>query len=83
MEFQYKILSWNRFWTSIKLQCIEEVEVITGGFNAEFGQATSGIVNVKTREGGDKYNGFFHIKEIILVQGLQIMFLTLTLLKLI
>ncbi len=36
---------------------IEEVDVITGGFNAEYGQATSGIVNVKTREGGEKYSG--------------------------
>lgn len=33
---------------------LEEVEVITGGYNAEFGQATSGVVNVRTKEG--KYN---------------------------
>ena len=39
------------------LHAIEEVEVITGGFNAEFGQATSGVVNVRTREGGEKYSG--------------------------
>ncbi len=45
------------FGLQLSASAIEEVEVITGGFNAEFGQATSGIVNVKTREGGDKYSG--------------------------
>jgi outer membrane receptor for ferrienterochelin and colicin len=45
------------FGLQLSAASIEEVEVITGGFNAEFGQATSGIVNVKTKEGSDKYSG--------------------------
>lgn len=45
------------FGLQLSASSIEEVEVITGGFNAEYGQATSGIVNVKTREGSDKYSG--------------------------
>ena len=45
------------FGLQLSASAIEEVEVITGGFNAEFGQATSGIVNVKTREGGNEYSG--------------------------
>ncbi len=45
------------FGLQLSASAIQEVEVITGGFNAEFGQATSGIVNVKTREGSDKYSG--------------------------
>ena len=45
------------FGLQLSASSIEEVEVITGGFNAEFGQATSGIVNVKTKEGSDKYSG--------------------------
>ena len=30
---------------------IEEFEVLTGGFNAEYGQAMSGVIQVKTKEG--------------------------------
>ena len=36
---------------------VEEIDVITGGFNAEFGHAQSGIVNIVTREGGREYHG--------------------------
>lgn len=45
------------FGLQLSASSIEEVEVITGGFNAEFGQATSGIVNVRTKEGGENYSG--------------------------
>jgi hypothetical protein len=36
---------------------IEETEVITGGYNAEFGRATGGIVNVVTKQGSDEFHG--------------------------
>jgi outer membrane receptor protein involved in Fe transport len=36
---------------------VEEVDVVTGGFNAEFGHAQSGIVNIVTREGGREVHG--------------------------
>ena len=36
---------------------VEEVDVITGGFNAEWGHAQSGIINIVTREGGREYHG--------------------------
>ena len=36
---------------------IQEVNVISGTFNAEYGQAMSGVVNVVTREGSDSYDG--------------------------
>ncbi|NNL21288.1 MAG: TonB-dependent receptor [Ignavibacteriaceae bacterium] len=51
------------FGLQLSASAIEEVEVITGGFNAEFGQATSGIVNVKTREGSEKYSGAISYKR--------------------
>ena len=51
-------ISGTGFGLQLSAISIEEVEVITGGFNAEYGQATSGIVNVKTSEGGDKYSGY-------------------------
>ncbi len=37
---------------------IEELQVLTGGFNAEYGRAQSAIINITTREGrDDQYNG--------------------------
>ncbi|HTP12469.1 MAG TPA: carboxypeptidase-like regulatory domain-containing protein, partial [Bacteroidota bacterium] len=42
---------------------IQEAEVITGGYNAEYGQATSGIVNVTTKEGSTRYNGSLEYKR--------------------
>lgn len=36
---------------------IQELQVISGTFNAEYGQALSGIVNVVTKEGGRKFDG--------------------------
>ncbi len=56
-------LAGTGFGLQLSANAIEEVEVITGGFNAEFGQATSGIVNVKTREGGDRYRGALSYKR--------------------
>ncbi len=36
---------------------VEEVSVITGGFNAEYGQAQSGVINIISREGGGRLAG--------------------------
>ena len=36
---------------------IQEVEIISGTFNAEYGQAMSGIVNIVTKEGQEYYSG--------------------------
>ena len=38
-------------------QAVEDMEVITGTFNAEYGNAMSGVVNVITKEGGNKIEG--------------------------
>ncbi len=43
--------------TNISNNAIEEVVVMTGGFNAEYGKVSSGVINVITREGGPKYFG--------------------------
>ena len=32
---------------------VQEVQLVSGAFNAEYGQAMSGIVNIATREGGE------------------------------
>ncbi len=36
---------------------VEEVDIITGGFQAEYGNAQSGIVNIVTKEGGPHLRG--------------------------
>ncbi|MFA4838724.1 MAG: TonB-dependent receptor [Candidatus Neomarinimicrobiota bacterium] len=56
-------LSGTGYGLNISPNAIEEVEVITGGFRAEYGQATSGIVNVKTKTGGDRYEGYLSYKS--------------------
>ncbi len=38
---------------------IREMEVISGTFNAEYGQAMSGIVNIVTQDGSSNYSGSF------------------------
>lgn len=42
---------------------INEIEVMTGGFNAEYGQAVSGVVNVSTKEGSDRLSGKISLKR--------------------
>ena len=56
-------LAGTGFGLQLSSSSIEEVEVITGGYNAEYGDATSGVVNVRTREGGDKYSGAISYKR--------------------
>ena len=40
---------------------VEEVDILTGGFQAEYGNAQSGIINIVTKEGGAQYRGNFRI----------------------
>ncbi len=42
-------------YTTINQDAVQEIQVITGGFNAEYGQAQSGIVNIITKDGDDQY----------------------------
>jgi outer membrane receptor for ferrienterochelin and colicin len=36
---------------------VQELQLVSGAFNAEYGQAMSGIVNIATKEGGPKFTG--------------------------
>jgi outer membrane receptor protein involved in Fe transport len=45
--------------TQINNNSIQEVSIVTGGFNAEYGLIMSGAVNVITRAGTDKFHGTF------------------------
>ena len=43
--------------TNLSLTAIQEVEILTGGFNAEYGDIRSGLINVRTKEGSlDRFN---------------------------
>lgn len=44
---------------NINARSVAEVNVITGGFDAKYGQALSGVVDVKLKEGGDRIHGGF------------------------
>jgi outer membrane receptor protein involved in Fe transport len=49
--------------TQVSLSAVKEISVERGGFNAEYGQVRSGIVNVVTREGGKQsYYGSFQAR---------------------
>lgn len=47
----------GRMGVSIENSAIQELQVISGTYNAEYGQAMSGIVNVVTKEGGKNITG--------------------------
>jgi outer membrane receptor protein involved in Fe transport len=42
---------------TVEKEVISEVEVITGTFNAEYGNAMSGVVNAVTKDGSDRFHG--------------------------
>lgn len=56
-------LAGSGFGLQVSPAAIQEVEVLTGGYNAEYGQATSGIVNVTLKEGAAKYSGSLEYKR--------------------
>ena len=39
---------------------IQELQVISGTFNAEYGRALTGVVNMVTKDGGNKFEGSIH-----------------------
>ncbi len=44
----------------VNFDFIQEVQVQTGGFEAQYGQALGGVVNVLTKSGGNTYHGSFY-----------------------
>lgn len=41
---------------------IEELQVVSGAYNAEYGQAMSGIINISTRSGSNNFRGEFRTR---------------------
>jgi hypothetical protein len=50
------------FGTNFNYDAIQEISFQTGGFEAEFGQATGGIINLVTKSGGNEFSGSFDIR---------------------
>ncbi|MBK7981875.1 MAG: TonB-dependent receptor [Ignavibacteriae bacterium] len=46
---------------SLNKDAVQEIEVISGTFNAEYGKVMSGIVNTAPKEGGEKYSGMIRL----------------------
>lgn len=42
--------------TNFNLSSLKAAEILTGGFNAEYGNIRSGVINVVTKDGTDKYS---------------------------
>ena len=59
------------FASNLPNEFISETEVITGGYNAEFGRATGGIVNVVTKQGSNEFHGsvFGYVQPGALIAG--------------
>lgn len=43
--------------TNLTMNFVEEVQVMTGGYSAEFGRSTGGVFNVITKSGGNDFSG--------------------------
>lgn len=43
--------------TNLTMNFVEEVQVMTGGYSAEFGRSTGGVFNVITKSGSNEFHG--------------------------
>ncbi len=50
-------LTFGNVGTPVRNAFIHEIAVVSGGYNAEYGRATGGIVNIITRSGDDQFRG--------------------------
>ncbi len=49
-------------YLNVNLSSIQEMEVITGSFNAEYGEAQSGVFNIVTKDGADRYSIYTDVR---------------------
>lgn len=50
------------FGTNFNFDAIKEISLLTGGFEAEYGNATGGVVNVITKSGGNDFSGTLDVR---------------------
>ena len=51
----------NVGFSSLNLHGVSELQIITSGFSAEYGEAQSGVVNAISKTGGTSYSGSFEL----------------------
>ncbi len=56
-------LAGTGFGLDLGTNAFQEVQVITGGLDARYGDVTSGVVSIQTREGGERLSGSFTHKR--------------------
>lgn len=47
---------WGGSFTNLNMNSIQEVQIMTGGFTSEYGEAQSGVISVITKEGSENYH---------------------------
>jgi len=52
--------NYGSLGNGVNFDFIQEVQVKTGGFEAEYGQALGGVINILTKSGGNDYHGSFY-----------------------
>ena len=50
-------LAGTGFGVEVNSNALQEIQVITGGAGAEFGDGTSGVISTKIREGSNRFHG--------------------------
>ena len=50
------------FGTNFNFDAIQEIQFQTGGFEAEYGMATGGIINLVTKSGGNQFSGILDVR---------------------
>lgn len=63
--------AFHTFGTNVNQNAIERLEIITGGFDAEYGNAMSGILNVVTKSGTDEWKGSLGVKGYFMSEALN------------
>lgn len=51
--------AWGGLGVGLENSAVQELQILSGTFNAEYGQAMSGIINIVTKEGGQDFTGSF------------------------
>ncbi len=52
--------NYGSLGNGVNFDFIQEVQVKTGGFEAAYGQALGGVINILTKSGGNTYHGSFY-----------------------
>jgi len=55
--FSIQNLMTGRSALDVATDAVQEMQILTGGFNAEYGNAMSGIINIVTKEGSREFHG--------------------------